>query len=91
MSDNDHQHNAYDVYGLEDTQRSVRRAEAGVLDLVSLVNGLREGLAAAESRIGRLHERVQVLEAEADQDPASCLLCGSRLAYSHKPGCPNAT
>jgi hypothetical protein len=40
----DHRHESYDVYGLDGTSQDAREA-------LSLANGLREDLAAAEDRI----------------------------------------
>jgi hypothetical protein len=66
VSDNDHKHEQYDVYGLEDLATSVRRAEANAQQALHQAARLSEDLAAAELRIGRLSDRVQVLEAEHD-------------------------
>lgn len=87
MSDNDHRHEAYDVYGMVDLRADVRELTSVVGGLRADLNGtlgrlsdmgdaleaaagvireLREDVDGAEARIGRLSERVQVLEAERD-------------------------
>lgn len=47
MSDNDHRHERYDVYGLEDIATESRRAGQDAREALELAAGLREDLAAA--------------------------------------------
>ena len=57
MSDNDHRHESYDVYGLDGTRQDAREA-------LALAAGLRDDLGAAEARIRDLEGRLARLEAE---------------------------
>ena len=53
----DHQHESYEVYGLDGTRQDAREA-------LALAGGLREDLAAAEARISELEDRVKSLEGQ---------------------------